>query len=189
MVDGIVSRLAPWIGRSTSVPTDAAARCLMTVPACADAKVALPARLRSSCTASGKTIGTSTGATPRRRPHKHIRPTRGPTEFRPIRAGACPQPGRGPATSRPSLRRLRDDRVRDIGVPTSPMPCCGCTPIAERTMTWQDRCPQPDQAWHRARGHQGPVLAVLAMLAAKGRLRVAPRGCALPLTAAARGAL
>jgi hypothetical protein len=37
--------------------------------------------------------------------------------------------------------------------------------------------------------HQGPVLAVLAMLAAKRRLRVAPRGCALPLTAAARGAL
>ena len=35
-------------------------------------------------------------------------------------------------------------------------------------------------------GHQGPVLA---MLAAKRRLRVAPRGCALPLTAAARGAL
>jgi hypothetical protein len=43
-------------------------------------------------------------------------------------------------------------------------------------MTWQDSSPQPDQAWHRARGHQGPVLAVLAMLAAKGRLRVAPRG-------------
>src|SRR5580704_13320134 len=38
-------------------------------------------------------------------------------------------------------------------------------------------------------GHQGPVLAVLAMLAAKRRLRVAPRGCALPLAAAARGAL
>lgn len=38
-------------------------------------------------------------------------------------------------------------------------------------------------------GHQGPVLAVLAMLAAKRRLRVAPRGCALPLTAAATGAL
>jgi hypothetical protein len=37
-------------------------------------------------------------------------------------------------------------------------------------------------------GHQGPVLAVLAMLAAKRRLRVAPRGCALPLTAVARGA-
>ena len=33
-------------------------------------------------------------------------------------------------------------------------------------------------------GHQGPVLAVLAMLATKRRLRVAPRGCALPLTAA-----
>jgi len=31
------------------------------------------------------------------------------------------------------------------------------------------------------------VLAVLAMLAAIGRLRVAPRGCALPLTAAPRG--
>jgi hypothetical protein len=30
---------------------------------------------------------------------------------------------------------------------------------------------------------------VLAMLAAKPRLRVAPRGCALPLTDAARGAL
>jgi hypothetical protein len=29
-------------------------------------------------------------------------------------------------------------------------------------------------------GHQGPVLAVLAMLATKRRLRVAPRGCALP---------
>ena len=38
-------------------------------------------------------------------------------------------------------------------------------------------------------GHQGPVLAVLAMLAAKRRLRVAPRGCALPSTAVARGAL
>ena len=38
-------------------------------------------------------------------------------------------------------------------------------------------------------GHQGPVLAVLAMLATKRRLRVAPRGCALPLTAAAHGAL
>ena len=37
--------------------------------------------------------------------------------------------------------------------------------------------------------HQGPVLAVLAMLAAKRRLRVAPRGCALPLTAVACGAL
>jgi Acetyltransferase (GNAT) domain len=36
------------------------------------------------------------------------------------------------------------------------------------------------------RGHQGPVLAVLAT---KRRLRVAPRGCALPLTAAAHGAL
>jgi hypothetical protein len=56
-------------------------------------------------------------------------------------------------------------------------------------MTWQDSSPQPDQAWHRARGHQGPVLAVLAMLAAKGRLRVAPRGSALPLTATPRGAL
>jgi hypothetical protein len=33
------------------------------------------------------------------------------------------------------------------------------------------------------------VLAVLAMLAAKERLRVAPRGCALLLTATARGAL
>ncbi len=30
---------------------------------------------------------------------------------------------------------------------------------------------------------------MLAMLSAKRRLRVAPRGCALPLTAAARGAL
>jgi len=39
------------------------------------------------------------------------------------------------------------------------------------------------------RGHQGPVLAVLAMLSAKMRLRVAPRGCAFPLTAAATGAL
>ena len=38
-------------------------------------------------------------------------------------------------------------------------------------------------------GHQGPVLAGLAMLATKRRLRVAPRGCALPLTAAAHGAL
>jgi hypothetical protein len=38
-------------------------------------------------------------------------------------------------------------------------------------------------------GHQGQVLAVLAMLAARRRLRVAPRGCALPLTAAARDAL
>ena len=38
-------------------------------------------------------------------------------------------------------------------------------------------------------GHQGPVLAVLAMLAANRRLRVALRGCALPLTAAATGAL
>jgi hypothetical protein len=38
-------------------------------------------------------------------------------------------------------------------------------------------------------GHQGQVLVVLAMLAAKRRLRVAPRGCALPLTAAARDAL
>ena len=38
-------------------------------------------------------------------------------------------------------------------------------------------------------GHQGPVLAMLAMLATKRRLRVAPRGCALPLTAAAHGAL
>jgi len=41
-------------------------------------------------------------------------------------------------------------------------------------------------------GHQGPVLAVLAvlaMLAAKTRLRVAPRGCALPLTTAATNAL
>src|SRR5208282_1071437 len=37
-------------------------------------------------------------------------------------------------------------------------------------------------------GHQGPVLALLAMLAAKRRLRVAPRGWALPLTAAATGA-
>ena len=37
-------------------------------------------------------------------------------------------------------------------------------------------------------GHQGPVLAVLAMLATKRRLRVAPRGCALPLTAAPHGA-
>jgi hypothetical protein len=33
------------------------------------------------------------------------------------------------------------------------------------------------------------VLAVLAMLAAERRLRVAPRGCALPLTAAATNAL
>jgi hypothetical protein len=33
------------------------------------------------------------------------------------------------------------------------------------------------------------VLAMLAMLAAKTRLRVAPRGCALPLTAAATNAL
>jgi hypothetical protein len=59
-------------------------------------------------------------------------------------------------------------------------------------MTWHDSSPQPDQASHRAHGHQGPVLAVLAvlaMLAAKGRLRVAPRGSALPLTAAPRGAL
>ncbi len=99
------------------------------------------------------------------------------------------QPGRGPATSRPSLRLLRDDRVRDIEVPPSPMLCCGCQQTAERTMTWQDSSPQPDRAWHRARGHQGPVLAVLAMLAAKGRLRVAPRGSALPLTATPRGAL
>jgi hypothetical protein len=38
-------------------------------------------------------------------------------------------------------------------------------------------------------GHQGPVLAVLTMLAAKRRLCVAPRGCALPLTAVASGAL
>ena len=38
-------------------------------------------------------------------------------------------------------------------------------------------------------GHQGQVLAVLAMLAARRRLRVALRGCALPLTAAAHGAL
>jgi hypothetical protein len=38
-------------------------------------------------------------------------------------------------------------------------------------------------------GHQGPVLAVLTMLAAKRRLRVAPRGCALPLTAVAWAAL
>ena len=38
-------------------------------------------------------------------------------------------------------------------------------------------------------GHQGPVLAVLAMLAAKRRLRVALRGCALRLTAVATGAL
>jgi len=38
-------------------------------------------------------------------------------------------------------------------------------------------------------GHQGPVLAVLAMLAAKRRLRVAPRAGALPLTAAATDAL
>jgi hypothetical protein len=38
-------------------------------------------------------------------------------------------------------------------------------------------------------GHQGPVLAVLTMLAAKMRLRVAPRGCALPLTPAAHGAV
>ena len=37
-------------------------------------------------------------------------------------------------------------------------------------------------------GPQGPVLAVLTMLAAKRRLRVAPRGWALPLTAAATGA-
>jgi hypothetical protein len=37
--------------------------------------------------------------------------------------------------------------------------------------------------------HQGPVLTVLAMLAATKRLRVAPRGCALPLTAAATNAL
>ena len=51
------------------------------------------------------------------------------------------QPGRGPATSRPSLRLFRDDRVRDIGVPPSPMPCCGCQQTAERTMTWQDSSP------------------------------------------------
>jgi hypothetical protein len=38
-------------------------------------------------------------------------------------------------------------------------------------------------------GHQGPVLAVLAMLAARRRLRVVPRGCALPSTAAAHGTL
>jgi hypothetical protein len=39
-----------------------------------------------------------------------------------------------------------------------------------------------------ARSRQGPVLAVLTMLAAKMRLRVVPRGYALPLTAALRGA-
>ena len=103
------------------------------------------------------------------------------------------QPGRGPATSRPSLRLLRDDRVRDIGVPPSPMPCCGCQQTAERTMTWQDSSPQPDQAWHRAHGRQGPVLAILAMLTPHQQrgsldssrlavLRVAPGCCALPLT-------
>ena len=85
------------------------------------------------------------------------------------------QPGRGPATSRPSLRLLRDERVRDIEVPTSPMPCCGCQQTAERTMTWQDSSPQPDQASHRARGHQGPVLAVLTMLAAKAAARGSAR--------------
>jgi Protein of unknown function (DUF1493) len=99
------------------------------------------------------------------------------------------QPGRGSATSRPSLRLLRDDRVRDIGVPPSPMPCCGCHQTAERTMTWQDSSPQPNQAWHRARGRQGPVLAILAMLAPKPGLCVAPGCSALPLTAALRGAL
>src|ERR1700759_4372042 len=36
------------------------------------------------------------------------------------------QPGRGPATPFPPLRLPWDDRVRDIEVPTSPMPCCGC---------------------------------------------------------------
>jgi len=59
----------------------------------------------------------------------------------------------------------------------------------ERKLAWHDNGREPDEAWRRARGHQGPVLAVLAMLAAKRRLRVAPRDCALPLTAAARGAL
>jgi hypothetical protein len=47
---------------------------------------------------------------------------------------------------------------------------------------------RPGRAWRRARFGQGAVLAVLAMLAAKGRLRVAPRGCALPRAEAARGA-
>ncbi len=35
-------------------------------------------------------------------------------------------------------------------------------------------------------GHKGPVLDVLAMLAAKRLLRVAPCACALPLTATMR---
>jgi len=56
------------------------------------------------------------------------------------------------------------------------------------TMNRQDSSSQTAQALHRARGCQGPVLAVLTMLAAKGRLRVVPRGSALPLTAAPRAA-
>ncbi len=65
-------------------------------------------------------------------------------------------------------------------VPPSPMPCCGCQQAAEGTMIWQDSSRQPDQAWHRARSHQGPVLAILAMLAAKRWLCVAP-GCSASL--------
>ena len=41
------------------------------------------------------------------------------------------------------------------------------------------------RSWHRARAGQGPVLAILAMLAV---LRVAPGCSAPPLTAAAHGA-
>ena len=108
----------------------------------------------------------------------HIRPIHGLDRVPPDLGGSTSQPGRGPATSRPSLRLLRDDGVRDIEERTSPMPCCGGQQTAERTMTWQDSSPQPDQASHRAHGHQGPALAALAMLAAEGRLRVAPRGSA-----------
>lgn len=47
---------------------------------------------------------------------------------------------------------------------------------------------RPAQSEHHTRGCQGPVLAVLTMLAPKKRLRVVPRVCALPLTAPPPGA-
>ena len=58
----------------------------------------------------------------------------------------------------------------------------------ETTAARRTDYPRPVQAERHARSRQGPVLAVLTMLAAKMRLRVVPRVCALPLTAAPRGA-
>ena len=56
-------------------------------------------------------------------------------------AGACPSRDEARQPRAPSLRPACGDRVRDIGVPTSPTPSCGCQQTAERTMTRQDSSP------------------------------------------------